>query len=353
MDVSFTAATRPRSPGAALKGLLARGLVRAGRRPSIASPRLDGRQPTGESPDWSDSFYFTGSSRAPDAPLAFFARLGFRPSRTEAWLGVWTPQTGLLELNAADAPATSGLSACGLSLECLTPGQRWQVTFDGALRAPSGEMHPVQLSARFEGAGALYDFEHGTPPALVARTLSMEPWSRAFFEELQAMHQAHVEQPGRYEVALALGGAERRATLYGVRDHSFGPRRWRDFRGHAWLSASLDDGSAFNVTLVRLPKLRHVLRGYLFRDGRFSPVTDAPTLEVLWQHGAPPERYPLWFVAGGRRHELEVRLDASHRYLLADGALAFHEGFASFTLGSVSGRGISEFSLPATGERSR
>ena len=198
----------------ALKALVARGLVRAGRRPSAALAALDARQPVGPA-DFSDSFYFTAASRSPDAPLAFYARLGFRPTCTETWFGLWTPELGLLELERDEGLATSGLSASGLEFDCLKPGESWRVAFDGPLRSPDGAIHSARLEARFDAVGPLYDFEDGTPPSLVARSLSMEPWSRRFFEELRGLHQAHLEQLGRCEVALTLGGRERRVTLHG------------------------------------------------------------------------------------------------------------------------------------------
>lgn len=340
---SFLEVTRPSSAVGHLKLALGRGLVRASRR--VTEPAsTERRQPPDGSPAWSDSFYFMGGGPT----LAWWARLGFRPHLTETWLCVWTPETGLLDLRTESAEASPALSAGGLSLECLEPLKAWRLRFDGVLHDANGAPRKVQLDGRFTAQGPLYDFDAHSPAVSVARSLAAEPWSRDFFRELSALHQTHVEQVGETALTLSIDGVEQRATVRGVRDHSFGLRRWTDLRGHCWITCALDDGTAINVTAVRMPRLTHVLRGYVLKNGRCVPVVDAPTLDALWAWGRPPTDYSLSIVTEeGERLELRVRRDAERQYRLGDdGALAFHEGIAHFTVGSATGRGISEFSFP-------
>ena len=345
MDLSIGDATRPRSTRGRLKRLLATALL--GRRREALPPagQLERRQVPDGRADWSDSFYFMGAS-APDAPPVYtFLRLGFRAHLTECWLHLWTEQTGGLDLGFEEAPASAGLAAGGLSLACETPGQAWRLAYDGPLTDARGRTHAAVLRGRFQSSAPLHDFDAGTPPVVIGRALAGEPWSRDFFTALQAMHQVHYEQLGTLSLTLTLDGVTSELRLRSVRDHSYGPRRWDDLRGHCWLTGAMDDGSTWNLTLVNLPHLRHVLRGYRHDGARSIPVVDGPTLEALFAHGRPPEAYPLWFrTADGVRHELEVRRVADRRFHL--GNLEFHEGMADFTCGTARGRGISEFSFP-------
>lgn len=347
-EPSFTSVTRASSPSRLAKRVLAHAMLRASRHEAMTPAALEQRQPRPDNAAFNDSFYFMGMAPPGDEPFAFFARLGFRAERTETWFTIWTPETGLVDVGAQDVAPVPALEAAGLRFTCTEPGQRWALDFDGALSPiAGGDALPASFHADWTGAGPLYDYDEHTPKDLVARSLSHESWSRAFFEELQAMQQRHYEQVGRYDATLRLGGRERKLVLRGVRDHSFGPRRWEQIQGHCWLTAVLDDGTAFNLTLARMPRLHHVLRGYVMKDGRIDPVVDGPTLDVLAGRGRPPSEYRLWFTtASGRRFEGDVRLDGARHYRLG-GALDFYEGIAMFDLGFSRGRGISEFSYNA------
>lgn len=345
-EESISSKTAPAGLAGRVKRLLASAMVSIPRGPRLDAAALDKRQQPDGRTDFSDSFYWMGAG-APDAPMHLFLRLAFRAHTTETWLHLWTPETGALDLGSDEAAPSSTMAAAGLTATCETPGERWRLSYRGDVKAASGATHALELDARFVARSPLYDFERETPPVVVARALAGEPWSRGFFRELSAMHQVHYEQLGELSVTWRLDGAERTAVLRSVRDHSFGARRWGDLRGHCWLTGAMDDGSVFNVTLVDLPRLRNVLRGYRFDGARFVPVVDAPTLSSLFAHGRPPAQYPLWFItADGKRHEVEVSRVTNRCYRLG-GAIDFHEGCAEFTSPTSRGRGISEFSFPA------
>eukprot|EP01102_Stenamoeba_stenopodia_P009879 TRINITY_DN2929_c0_g1_i2.p1 TRINITY_DN2929_c0_g1~~TRINITY_DN2929_c0_g1_i2.p1 ORF type:complete len:149 (-),score=25.51 TRINITY_DN2929_c0_g1_i2:118-564(-) len=143
-----------------------------------------------------------------------------------------------------------------------------------------------------------------------------------------------------------------------MRDHSFGSREWGYIHRWVALFGCLEDGSSFNLVLVRMPTLTRVVAGY-YREGHRSgntaaiPVVDArPELHQLGEKdNAVPARYSFEFKLQDGRW-LSATCDTEHLHLFVLGDVTsnhaitrslLYEGLARYTINGVNGTGISEF----------
>lgn len=209
--------------------------------PPVVAPADEARHQPGPEPLWNESWY--ADVAHPSGDYGAWVRFGLYPNRSQTWfqLVVAGPDRPLVMLHDVTAPLATGdgqsLSTpswtCELSAE--VPLERWGVRASGTARS-------------FDDPTAVYRQEPGAPVPveldLVWQTRG-EPY--------------HYGVSTRYEVSahvtgtIRVGDEQIDVDAPGQRDHSWAVRDWWAF-GWCWSAGSLDDGTRFHLSDIRLPR---------------------------------------------------------------------------------------------------
>eukprot|EP01062_Namystynia_karyoxenos_P056011 TRINITY_DN4698_c0_g2_i1.p1 TRINITY_DN4698_c0_g2~~TRINITY_DN4698_c0_g2_i1.p1 ORF type:complete len:978 (+),score=292.98 TRINITY_DN4698_c0_g2_i1:81-2936(+) len=273
-----------------------------------------------------DSYYLSGfadpGTGSPSVALRCCHR-GEGPG--EIWCMVHVP--GIGALRAAVHPGSDahtqvsggGITAAAgggeLRLEMVAPMAEWRARFTGTLVSADGAEHNASLCLTWTRAMDPFSFgAHISRPAIAA-ALAAEPWSRAFFNELRASHQEHYEQFGAVTGELTLDGKTHTVQCKGMRDRAWGLRDWAYFpryTTHYFVARSegLPD-TFFNVTIVSLPTMTHMISGFVAPEGKAPavPIDEmSGVLPQLGDDGVPPLSYSFGFSAGGEQYEFRAKV---------------------------------------------
>ena len=323
-----------------LKRLFAYALVSrsdaAQQNPSV----LEARQKPDASGFFNDSFYFSGRDTTGNALVL---RLGFRPQAdTEIWFDLMLPQTGRVSGIFPDATSDISNITCGpLHLKCVEPNHLWKITYNGPVRTSHGDV-PAEMELSFSSTEVPVDFKAHTDSWGLAGYMAQEKWSREWFEKLRDLKQIHYEQGGTLTGTISLDGTTYPLELRGVRDHSFGPRKWQAMQEHAWLMACMEDGSFINVSTVSYDFLPYMHSGYVARGGVVLPVTAAPRFQDIPRTNPEGMDFQYQFaVKGEPSRRMNCMVDEVFEYTM-HGVYHFYEGLARFDLDGKKGVGICE-----------
>lgn len=191
-----------------------------GDNPFEVGPEVDLPQPTHPGiPHYSETMFFIAIN--PDSGATVFVHLGRTPGELEMW---WAQTIVLLPDGVVIADRSYGRSSDprgpgtgNLSVRCVEPLHRWELSFDGAgertssaetARRPigAGEAVPMAFDLEFRAAAPVCDF---------ARILGSDA-----FDWANSHQEQNLWSSGRLRVA----GEEFDLTGVGFRDHSTGPR---------------------------------------------------------------------------------------------------------------------------------
>ncbi|HAI75998.1 MAG TPA: hypothetical protein DCM08_07080 [Microscillaceae bacterium] len=331
-----------------LKTWLAYAMVASSRKPLLPAHELEKRHQDPAKPFFNDSSYFFGRS-AEGAAMVF--RFGFRQNQPpEYWLKIKIPTFGTIQIQQLSGAYDQDFAYGNLKFTCLDIGKRWQLTYSGPVTCFGQQ--PVSAHASFsfifEATKPLVDFSHSIEPWTMAKTLAAEPWTRDFFAKLQEIRQVHYEQVGRVQGVVNIGGQDYPLDMVSVRDHSFGVRRWNTWQRHVWLTGVLDDGEAFNLSMIRysfMPQ-NDLKAGFLTRGDTFDPVQNSSPFDVFDPQNQAPPQFALDLAIGGQTRQtfrLEANVEDAFDFWMGDQAYFIREGIARFQLGNRQGLGIAEF----------
>ncbi len=85
------------------------------------------------------------------------------------------------------------------------------------------------------------------------------------------------EQGGKVKGWIKVDGREYRFDGIGQRDHSWGTRNWGVNYHYKWFHATREDMSVHFFKMEYLG--RHLIRGYVFKDGHMSQITDVNVID--------------------------------------------------------------------------
>lgn len=288
--------------------------------------------------DANDSSYFC--ALGPDGSSVVL-RAAFRHQKSpELWVALRFD--GGAELRAPEGPLVEGpdFQLGGLRLECVEVGRRWRLTYDGPL-TQAGRVVNARFALDFHGAGPVIDFRDAKSDWAIAGLIGQQRWNRPFFEALAELKQTHIEQAGRVRGSVTIDGVSREVDWPGVRDHSYGKRKWSGMTRHGWFCAVLDDGRSLCVSRVKYAFMGEMAAGYVVRGDDVDAVVDSQPLEQV--AASPGAREHEWWLKtrSGQRLTLRSRFTHTHCFDL-DGVYGIREGMAQMTLDGAPGRGIAE-----------
>ncbi len=245
---------------------------------------------TGDS-DFNESMYFNFVDRRQG--YAGLVRMGNRinEGHAEVTVLVYLPDGGAaFHFDRPPITMPDSFDAGGLSFEIVDPGEHVRVTYAGSahrlangtdLADPGAALRnspelPVRLLLDYRGLAPLFGLGHGT-----TGTTGMGGGE-------DAVASQHYEIPCRISGSIQLGDQHIEVEALGIRDHSWGPRRWQAPTYWRWLSGMFDENNGFVAWSVRVGDRREPGSGMWMRDGEVLRLVD---IDIASDYGPPPH-YP-------------------------------------------------------------
>lgn len=326
-----------------LKRLLAAAMIRRSlKERGLPLDELESRHSDLTNNLFNDSSYFLG--RGEDGSC-LLVRMAFRTNRVaECWLTVSLPGTGTFTVDGLPGEPGEGFRMGTFEFFCKQPGKHWSIRYSGDLKQ-EGQAHKVDLNLEFEAIKPIVNFKHISRPADIAPVIAREKWTKPFLNSLKEIKKMHLEQAGRITGTVAVDGKIHNVNWRSIRDHSWGTRAWETWKRHIWLSGVLDDGEAFNLSMITYSFLGQLSAGYITRGEKTEYLSALPAMESFASDPLIPEKSSLVFHSrDGRQHTLEIEIPRFFGFLM-DGAYYIHEGLGNFTLDGIPGLGVAEFGL--------
>lgn len=291
---------------------------------------------------FNDSSYFLG--RGEDGSH-FVVRLAFRNGRSpEYWLSFFIHGKGAFELRDLELIEGDGFKLGALEYTCLEPGKTWKITYKGSINQ-GDNVQKLDLDLCFEGTRPLVNFKNITNPSDTAIAIAKEPWSASFLKRLKEIKKVHLEQGGQITGSIILDGEEIQVNWKSIRDHSWGTRSWETWKRHVWMGGVLDNGEAFNLSLITYDFMGQLSAGYLSQGEDLIYFKALPDMETFASDPLIPREVSIeFFDREGKTHLLKMTM-AHHFDFMMDGAYFIREGMGNFELDGVPGMGVAEFGL--------
>ncbi len=326
-----------------LKRKLAVGIIRRSLKERELSPReLDERHQDPENPLFNDSSYFLG--RGEDGSF-MVVRMAFRNSREpEYWLDFHLAGSGTYHLEQMNLETGPDFRIGDLQFTCQEPAKLWQITYSGPVQK-NGNMHEISLNLHFTGSRPLVNFKHISLPEDMAPVIAAEKWTKGFFQKLKEIRKVHVEQGGYIQGTITIDGNTFEVNWRSIRDHSWGTRSWKTWKRHIWMSGVLDNGEAFNLSMVSYEFLGQLSAGYVTEGELLHYFSQLPAMDTFASEPLIPESAVIHFTSrDGVKHTMEVHVPREFKFTM-DGVYYIHEGMGDFVLDGIPGKGVAEFGL--------
>lgn len=299
--------------------------------------------------DINNSYFFTAHSLEGET---MYIRLGTRGDGSrEVWAGYYNGDIFIENDCELYAPG----EACPLSVECITPGDSWKVTYSGTMRDVKEEgrrTYPASFEVIFKANADIFDFFYDNDPTTTAHAIASEKWSKALFADMEKNNQRHYEQCGSLSGELIIDGKVYPLNLAAGRDHSFGRRNWSYMNRHFWIFAVDEAGNGINISLVSYPAVDEIWAGFTTMFGKVDSITAVQCNTNLDKAGHSDGKVHLDItLASGKKFSVDTIRDAEAIYHFDNGTYYFSEGLGRLTIDGKPARGTIEFSY--NGDESR
>lgn len=327
----------------ALKRLLAAGMIRRSLKGGdLPLGELETKHSEPATLFFNDSTYFMGQGEDGSCLLA---RMAFRTDREpECWLTLYLEGTGTFTIKGLPGEPGSGFSLGDLHFNCEQPGRRWTIRYSGDLEKENKKC-TVDLDLVFESITPLVNFKYISRPEDIAPVIAREKWSKTFLNSLKEIRKMHLEQAGRMTGTITIDGRVSKVEWRSVRDHSWGIRNWGTWKRHVWLSGILDNGEAFNLSMISYSFLDQLSAGYITQGEQVDYLSGLPAMDSFAADPLIPKESKIAFHSrNGRKHILEIEIPRYFGFMM-DGIYYIHEGMGKFILDGIPGFGVAEFGL--------
>jgi hypothetical protein len=339
-----------------MKRALAAAMIRRGlKERGLPVTQLESKHVDPNLPLFNDSSYFLGRG---DDGSCMVVRLAFRSTRDpEYWLKFHLPGKGTFELKELDTIEGDGFRLGDLYFACLEPGKRWKIGYSGPIHhveAPQKDgvheqgqeiIRQADIELHFEATRPLVNFKDISRPADLAPVIAREKWNLDFFRNLKEISKVHLEQGGRITGTIRIDGEDIPVDWRSVRDHSWGTRDWGTWKRHVWLGGVLDNGEAFNLSMISYDFLGQLSAGYLTRGSEVAYFSGLPEMDSFASEPLVPRNTRIDFHSrDGSPRSLEIEMPRYFDFLM-DGVYHIREGMGDFVFDGIPGKGVAEFGL--------
>ena len=353
---------------------------------------------------FNDSFYWWASNHPKDRTrMCVTTRLGFHGiggKRVTPWLvfDIDGETYGLPEdFVSAAMPSkdTNDIAAVDekghfLRYTCLEPMKQWRLEYNGMVVPLNSGDHcksiPATMDLSIKVTQPAFYYQKDWDQLAVAKSMSSQPWSVKFFQNLRSEHQEHYEMGTTVSGTLNVAKQESyclKASFVnspGFRDHSFGKRDWTIMVRYLWLGTvsfvqPLVIGGCkythMSGTAVHYgTSFKHMVAGGLMgpatQERPIIPFTGMTHMKVIakeWyeksaEEGAKksfghliPNYIELSISIKGSRMPLKLKVWRNawkHGFFMQDNTFEVHEGTSVYTIShengqEVEGHGLLEF----------
>jgi len=242
----------------------------------ILEPHHDLAHPVEDDRSWSESYYFNAFD--PDSDAGLFTRIGIRPNEgtMDVGMSVWLPGGELAEYREVveqHEMIDTMLDVGAVRYEMLEPTASWRIAMDGD--APVRSLGVDSTGGRSVHLEIELRFDATTPAIGTDGTNGLRPSasrSPAAASAAGTTGKGHLEQAGRCSGWLSIGDQRLEwSGARGMRDKSWGPRRWRGPKMWRWFSINV--GEDLHLGGIRLATDAGELhRGWVWDAGRATSI---------------------------------------------------------------------------------
>lgn len=314
----------------------------------VLNTQHDHSHPVEEDSAWSESWLFGGYDPVTDAGLD--TRIGIRPNEgtMDIWMEIWLPN-GRFAHVLTKRPQTKmidgDLEMSGIRYERVAPMQEWRVVGETVgVRRSHFERDTEERSVR-----VAVDVQF---TALTA-AIGADSQGRAREAHDPARTGFHV---GHFEQAVRLRGFvqvdDERYDLVdarGMRDKSWGPRRWEHMEMWRWFALNFGDDIHVGASVLAGP--RGVLhRGWIWREGRHRSLRHVEIKTELERDGIHVRRSSLRLIdSEGQEHFLQGEMiwiaepEIHGQWATETGRTVIHMGLGRWEYEDRIGYGLSDY----------
>ncbi len=325
-----------------IKTFLAKKMVESGKKKSpLPIEILETRHSNPEVENFNDSSYFNGRSYDGSS---FVTRMAFRNSgKNEWWLKFHLPSKGRFHLADLKGAYGEQFQQGNLQFKCEALGQKWKVLFHGMLQDDQGHSRKAKIDLTFEAVNRVADFKQIKPANIIHQSIAEQPWNKAFFSKLNEISKQHYEQAGYLKGTIEIDGELTEVDWYSIRDHSFGVRKWGNWKRHIWIGGLLDDKRAFNISGISYNFLGDLQAGFLQTGDETVALKSCSSMAEISSKELIPRNFTVPFTLhNGTTKTMHVKIIDRFLFEMEDDYQIF-EGLSEYTLDGVTGLGVSEF----------
>jgi len=327
-----------------------------GRKAFDTVEELEKVQPLSSHPKAIDAVFFTGASKD-----GYYCAVGFarRPNKdVNGFVLLRVPGVGVLQSprlpdTLLKADNDNSYSGEGIHIKIIKPMRQWTIEYKGKMCLVSDPEKSIQVDFHltFESQMRYFDFNVDVSPAVMARTLALEPWNTTFFENLRETHQSHYEQMGIMTGQIKLEDQDEPHEVrmsHAFRDHSFSKKRdWKQLHRYVLHNVTGADGTRFMVGMVCMPLSLSVFEyGCLYKpSGQLVSIDwcDFP-MWYMGENGDAPMQYGFSFGAGGKTYEVQVDvLEQNELFIGRKWEAKLLERMCHYRVNGNDGWGLSEW----------
>lgn len=292
-------------------------------------------------PYYNDSSYFNGIDQQGNF---FLCRMSFRYQRSnEHWLEFYSPQHGLLRRLAPLGEEGEGFQQGSLRFEVLEPLKKCKIYYEGEM-ASAQKVHQVRIELLFTAHTPMVDFQGAMILEETADAIAKESWTASFFDQLKEIKKMHFEQGGKLTGTISIDGQVGQYNFYSMRDHSWGTRRWEDWKRHCWISGMLDNGDCINFSMIKYRFLGQLAAGFYIKNGQINFLRSHPDLDSFASDPLFPQKGSVQL---GFENNINVQLDWKRKhmvpYKMDQGNYQIYEGISNGNVGNNQAFLVTEF----------
>ncbi len=260
---------------------------------------------TGEE-TFNESAYFNWFD--PECRLGGFVRIGNRPNEGHAEMTVclYLPGGEVAFMFWRDeCDSNDGFDAAGLRFEIAKPFAEHRITYDGTccvLKRPLDLLDPRKAFTKNPHVPVTIELRY----RWLSHPFGGEPRQRQ--RDQHEFFRGHLEQHGRATGEIVVDETKYAIDGFGLRDRSWGPRRWQAFERYRWLTMNFGPDAGIAAALITQRDGHEVHGGYIFRAGKPNRPLKRIEIDTRYRHELHSELVAVLHPVDGRAERVEGKV---------------------------------------------